>query len=313
MRLVLLLTAAFALLARYGAPGLVDEPAVAEEAWVDPAGLSFDHLPDWVDPRWIDALELAAVGHEPFTVGDRAALAALGASLEELPFVERLEELSADRRRGLSVEVTLRRPAACIPSGGAYLLVSSDGVVLPGRWEKPPRCGAGYLPVIGPAADAELFAYARPGDWLADPAHLDALDVARSMRVHLDDLALRRLGRVLIDASTASRASVDEPGVRIHLEHKRLCLFGRIPSTPEPGELPAAVKWASLGHALQLLEADPPKDWELVDCRWDLPDLRLAALPPQTTSAQDSRAPVRPRTSARRGEPTPETRGPRVR
>lgn len=284
------------------------------DAWVDPARLSFSSLPGWADPRWIDTLEDLAAQTEPFIVGDGQALQAFGERLLELPFIERLGELGADRRRGLFVELSLCRPEACIPVGEGFLLVSRDGVVLPGRWEDPPRSGSGFLPVIGPVRDAELFALARPGDWLVDPSHLDAIDVAISLREHLDETALGRLGRCLIDASRAPQASVEEPGIRLLLEDKRLCLFGRSPATEEPGELSVAAKWNALACALALFEATPPRDWDLVDCRWDRPDLRLTRSPRLAgVAAISGRARKRP---DRRGESetgASRTVGPRVR
>ena len=283
--LLLLLGVVFAGLAGYGPvelpgplPEKLREATTVEEIWVDPAALSFDHLPAWADPRWVQALDDTVAGFEPFPISDDEALRTLGSELAAFAFVERLEQLKATRRHGLTVAVSLRRPVACIPAGEDFLLVSRDAVVLPGRWEKPPRCGAGFLPVIGPVADAELFAYALPGDWLVDPAHLAALDVACSMLEHLDDRARDRLGRTRIDAEMAHAASVDEPGVRIHLENKRLALFGREPSTKAPGELPAYMKWRALDQALQRLEQNPAIDWDLVDCRWDQPDLHVVAL-----------------------------------
>jgi len=260
-----------------------------EELWVDPAALSFDSLPVWADPRWVQALDDAAGGFEPFPISDEAALRTLGRELTAFAFVDRLEELKATRRHGLTVAVVLRRPVACLPVGTDYLLVSRGGVVLPGRWEKPPRCAGGFLPVIGPRRDAELFAYARPGDWLAGPSHLAALDVACSMLEHLDERTRARLGRTRIDAEMSGAASIAEPGVRIQLERSRLALFGRVPSTDEPGELPVHLKWRALARALERLEQEPPVDWDLVDCRWDQPDLRLVAVAEAQGSPEDER------------------------
>jgi len=322
--LFLLLVGGFALLAGYGPVKLPDsvlDPVreiASDEAWVDPGGLSFDSLPRWADSRWIDSLEGAALDCDPFVIGDESALADLGQTLLAFPFVERIDELRASRREGLSVGIALRRPVACIPVGQHFLLVARDAVVLPGRWDTPPRCESGFLPVIGPEGDAELFLHALPGDWLVDPAHLAAIDVACSMIEHLDELARNRLGRTRIDAGMAAAASVLEPGVMIYLENKRLCLFGRAPSTSEPGELPVHMKWAALADALALLEQDPPVEWEHVDCRWDRPDLRLGRMPEIAAAAVPRSTPhsnSTPNRGAmpRRGTPQPRTSGPRVR
>jgi hypothetical protein len=107
---------------------------------------------------------------------------------------------------------------------------------------------------------------------------------------------------------------VEEPGIRLLLEDKRLCLFGRSPTTEEPGELSVAAKWNALACALALFEATPPRDWDLVDCRWDRPDLRLTRSPRLAgVAAISGRARKRP---DRRGESetgASRTVGPRVR
>jgi len=268
--LLVLLGGGLFALARF-APSAVS--AADTVVYVDPARLSFEGFPPWVDPRWIDRLEEIVGSTPPFAVDDRAALEGLRTELIGQPYVRSIARLDADRRDGLCLELALREPVACVPAGDTFLLVSSDAVVLPGRWNAPPRCGPGFLPVLGPIEDAELFAFAEPGDWLAEEAHLDALDVALSLADHLSDDARRTLGRCVIDASRARQASIDEPGVRLLLEERRLCLFGRRPSTPEPGELPVARKWAALEKGLALLD-DPGRGWDLIDCRWDKPDLR---------------------------------------
>ena len=54
--------------------------------------------------------------------------------------------------------------------------------MLSGFWHHPPRLGASFLPVIGPREDAiSIFAWARPGDYLVEDEHVDALDVALSL------------------------------------------------------------------------------------------------------------------------------------
>src|SRR6185295_18245299 len=73
---------------------------------------------------------------------------------------------------------------------------------------------------------------------------------------------------------------------------ERLALFGRAPSSVEPGELAPEAKWRALARALALYQGDPEGgDWDLVDLRWDRPDLALrgapevAALDPTTSRA----------------------------
>ena len=140
----------------------------------------------------------------------------------------------------------------------------------------PPRLGDAFLPVIGPMRERrDLFANARAGDSLAEPEHLDVLDVAVSLAQHLSAEERAHLGRVVIEAAREKRGAPD-PGVRLELEDARVALFGRAPARNEPGELPADRKWRSLARALALIEEGRPEhDWQLVDLRWDRPDLSL--------------------------------------
>ena len=172
-------------------------------------------------------------------------------------------------------------------------------------WPLPPRLGRAYLPVLGPLDDP-LFAQARTGDWLVEPEHTDALDVALSLSEHLDEPRRGALGRIVIDARNARRASVSEPGVRLELEGRRLALFGRAPCAGEPGELPPEAKWRALARALALFEGDPiGGDWELVDLRWDRPDLALRNAPVVAALEPAARAP--------RARPPSDDSRPRVR
>ena len=78
-------------------------------------------------------------------------------------------------------------------------------------------------------------------------------------------------------------------------------LFGRPPRMDEPGELAAAVKWASLEEALLALGRTPPGasplggalDWSVVDVRWDRPEMVgrgpwLAALESEPTPVRST-------------------------
>jgi hypothetical protein len=213
----------------------------------------------------------------PFACADVAFLAQLEASVRGLSFVESVVRCELSPQGALVLELTLRKPVACIPSRGDFLLVDADGVVLEGRWPLPPRLGSVPLPVL---AQDVLFERARPGDWLVEPEHEDAIDVALSLAETLTSAERAELGRIEIDAARARRASIDEPGVRLALEGGREALFGRSPSSDEPGELSPAAKWRSLARARALFEQDPAAhDWSLVDLRWDRPELVLKNAP----------------------------------
>ncbi len=280
------------------------------EAWVDPAAARVVAVPAWVDPRWLDHLGLLLERQAPIPVAAAGELEALCAELAALSFVERIERCELSAARGLELELSLREPVACIPVRGEFALVDEDGVVLEGRWPKPPRLGRAWLPVLGPLADP-LFARARTGDWLVEPEHTDALDVALSLAEHLDEEQRADLGRVVIDARAGRRSAVQEPGVRLELEGARVALFGRAPGTDEPGELAATSKWCALVRALELFERDPTgNDWELVDLRWDRPDIALRHAPAVAALAHEA-----PRTRARqtRERSEPDDSGARVR
>lgn len=296
----------FVALAALGAAPLVRErvarpapPTGEVRPWVDPAAATLVDVPTWVDPRWLERVRSELARTPPFDVGDTAFLEPLTEALRGLSFVESVTRCELSAAGGLELELALREPVACIPSRGDYLLVDEDGVVLEGRWALPPRLAGVPLPVL--AAD-ELFERARPGDWLVEPEHEDALDVALSLAEHLSVEERTRLGRIEIDAKQARRASVEEPGVRLALEGERLALFGRGPASDEPGELAADTKWRTLVRALELFSLDPSAhDWSLVDLRWDRPELVLKNAPVTVARTDEApRASVRPRERERR-------------
>jgi len=261
--------------------------------WVDPADSVALEAPSWVDPRWLDHLQALLDAEEPFAVADPERLEPLRETLAALSFVERVERCALGLD-GLRLDLVLRRPVACVPVRGEFALVDREGVVLEGRWPVPPRLGEAILPVLG--QDDPLLDEARAGDWLAEPEHRDALDVALSMEQHLSERTRGALGRVRIDARRSREASVTEPGVRLELEGGREAFFGRSPGAGEPGELAADAKWEALERALALFANDPERnDWDLVDLRWDRPDLRLrsesrvARVDPEAPRATPSR------------------------
>lgn len=261
--------------------------------WVDPLALAELEFPAWADDRWHAEYVDALADFGPFHVEDRAALSQLEGWLADLSFVAEVRELDAVWPDELVLDLGLRRPVACLsvgydPAVPLFRTVAEDGTLLTGLWERPPRVEGGWLPVLGPLDDrelAELASYAEAGDWLGDPAHLAALDVARSLEASLAEPERLRLGRIVIDASRAPHASVHEPGVRLELENRRRVLFGRTPSTDAPGELAVAVKWRHLARGLAALD-DPAHEWDVLDVRWDVPDVVLRH--PRLAAAADA-------------------------
>jgi hypothetical protein len=234
------------------------------------------------DPRWSEQLAATLASCPAPDVHDAAGLERVAQQVAALPFVARTGEVHVVWPDGLEVPLRLRQPVACVRSAAGFLLVSEEGVLLPGSWPTPPQIEGRPLPVIGPNDGA--FERAVAGTKLAQQRHLDALAVALSMRRDLPAADAQTLGPLLIDASRSAATSVDEPGTLLELEGPRLVLFGRAPGSGQPGELPDELKWRSLARAAALLRgegADAPSDWALVDVRWDTPALRLRSEEPK--------------------------------
>ncbi len=231
-----------------------------------------DSGPGWVDPRWESWVEQRVRELPAMNADDAASPDALRGALEELPFVAEVGDVRVLWPDGVRAELRWREPAACVRTGDGFAVVSVEGVVLPGEWSAPPPRRFGHLPVLaGAAAErAEL----ESGAWLASPCWEDGLSVARALARNLAADDWIRLGRIVIDAREARDASVENPGVVLWLEGGRRAHFGRSPNHGEPGELPVERKCASLARALRLLDDGPSRlDWELVDLRWDQPEL----------------------------------------
>ncbi len=286
-------------------------------AVIDPRYARLDGYAEFVDDRWRPALAARLASLPEVSAEDPEPLEPIRAALASLPFVADVGVGSVLWPDGYRVSVKLRKPAACLhvasspnasgpnaslpnasspstSSGGGYLLVAEDGVVLPGEWKRPPWVAGGWLPVLGPleeparGGDASL----RPGARIAERRHLDALAVAVSMRATLAADDFEALGAPVIDATNARSASVTEPGVVIDLEEGRRVLFGRAPNSGEPGELPVDQKWASLAKASRALSPSNAdrRDWAVLDVRWDVPDILWRDGSPETASADTPKA-----------------------
>ena len=264
----------FAVTCAWIAGGLNESVEQAGFARVDPSRVAFERPGglDGIPEEWAEILagRLAELG-ELSTLEDD-----LGARIAEevayLPFIHEVGEVRVLWPDGVTVEIRLREPVACVRIGTDFSPVSADGVILPGYWAGPPDFGQGLLPLIGP--NEGTFDWCLPGDLIEEAHHLDALSVAVSMREHLSPGDFEALGPVLIDARRAAQTSVGEPGVRLRLEGSRDVFFGRAPRADEPGELPAARKWSHLMAAVELLYGNEASDWDRVDVRWDVPALR---------------------------------------
>lgn len=264
-----------------GVLGLRQRASQRGFGWIDPVRLSLGDMGPGCDPRWGALFDATTAAFPPLRSDDREGLAALALAIGTLPFVRSVGEPRVLWPDALELELVLHVPVACVPIGERFQTVAEDGTLLPGLWPAPPEIGGLPLPVLGPLSDGEeLFPFARAGDWLAEPEHLAALDVALSLQEHLDERGRAALGALLIDASRVLEASVDEPGIRLELACGRTIWFGRAPTCGEPGELPVALKWQGIERAVALLvEGRPEHDWDRLDVRWDHPELRLVHEP----------------------------------
>lgn len=235
---------------------------------IDARRVGLEGTPGWVVPGWEELLAARLAYLGPISTLDERGVEALASEVEALPFVRSVGTPRVIWPDGLELELELRDPVACVRSGGLFLPVAADGMVLPGSFSRPPDSPRGYLPVVGLG---ELEG-AGPGDRLELEHHLDALSVAESLLQHLPADVNRRMGPVVIDTARAAEASVSEPGTRLLLEDRRLVLFGRPPAQRAAGELPAALKWSHLARGIAELVAG--RDWDLLDVRWDRAELR---------------------------------------
>jgi hypothetical protein len=268
----LLAATALVLAARHG------DLAAREVATIDPlrATLALEREAGELDPRWSEWLAKAVARVEPFKATDRAGARAVEEALAGLAFVAEVEPARVVWPDGLELRVRLRRPVACVRVGQGFLAVAEDATVLPGAFPVPPWVEDGWLPVIGPndPANAVLL----PGDVLDGEHELDALSVAISMRANLSGDVFDVLGPPLVDARRAREASVEDPGVVLELEGRRIVRFGRAPWSDAPGELPAELKWRALARAARELR-DGERDWDAIDVRWDVPDIHWREAP----------------------------------
>ncbi len=250
-------------------------------AVIDPRCSRLQRREEWMLPEWEEILGDTLARAGLFSARDDAVVAALAEEVRTLPFVAEVGEPEVVWPDCLRLPIRMRSPVACIadPHSGTYLPVAEDGVILPGRSTAPHQAYGGWLPVIGPIASGLHVA---PGEQLGSPQHLDALAVATSMWNELEPAARAALGRILIDASSATAPDGLPGGVQLDLEMRRRIVFGRAPGGPFPGELPHELKWKSVARALELLAQG--ESWDTYDVRWDDPvAMRRAALAPLAT------------------------------
>lgn len=251
---------------------LVRDAEAASFTSVEPAASRVDFGPGWSDPRW-EALVSATLAQLPPLHPERAEdLRLVEDTLLKLPIVAAVGETRVLWPDGLRVAIELRQPVACVRSGDVYFAVSQEGIVLPGAWSTPPGHDGKFLPLV--VLEDEVRGAAWEGNVLDSAGAHDGLAVAAVLERELAADDWIRLGRAVIDARTARTTSVEEPGTVLLLEGARRIYFGRSPNLDAPGELPVKNKCASLARALRLAESgEPPVDWELVDVRWDVPEV----------------------------------------
>lgn len=251
---------------------LVRDAEAAQFTRLECSAARVDFGPGWVDPRWETLIAQHLATLPEMSVEDPSTRAELEAVLLELPFVAEVGAIHVLWPDGLNAAIRLRVPVACVRVGDQYLTAAEDGVVLPGLWSAPPDRERGFLPLL--ALPDEGRGVLAEGTVLDSAGALDGLSIAAALWRELDGDDWARLGRIVIDARAARLASVEEPGAVLWLEGERRVLFGRSPNLDAPGELPVANKCQSLSKALRLVDSpDAPLDWELLDVRWDRPEV----------------------------------------
>ena len=205
---------------------------------------------------------------ERVLVDDPDAVALVEAKLRSLPLFHDVAAPRVIFPDQIEFDVRLRRIVACVKTGGGFLPVAEDGMILPGFFVQPMSDGVGPVPLI---AWDESLAHLREGDGLPEGRHFDALSVALSMQRHVPAEVRESLGPIRIDASRAQLASVRDPGVVLYLSERRAVLFGRAPLDGHPGELPEELKWSHLVGSLGATDARG-RAWEVLDVRWDQPE-----------------------------------------
>lgn len=222
----------------------------------------------WIDPRWERRLSNSLAELADVSVEDTDGIEAVVREIAAYPFVAEVGEPRVVWPDGVTVPVRFERPVACIAVDGEFLTTTSAARVLPGPWQFPPELSGMPLPIL--ARDSFARSDVRPGVDLEDRDLLDALAVVDSMEAWLSFEDRADLGPIVIDAMRAEETSLEEFGIVIDLEYERRIVFGRSPLAGEPGELPAANKWASVARGIDALRGG--LDWSLLDVRWDEPN-----------------------------------------
>lgn len=237
---------------------------------LDPATLELDFEQGWVDARWLDELSATLTDFGPVHLNDGDRLRAMARATEALPFVAEAAMPRVAWPAGVSFDLRLRRPVACVLSGDRFFAVDAEGVVLPGSHGAPPSVESGFLPLLGPPDGR--FGAIRPGERLSDPADIDALAIAASLWLHLGREERSLLGRISIEAAGAAESTLTRPGAVLRLEGARSVAFGRSPLENAPGELALHTKWSHVAAALRRIATDPEADWVVLDARYDQAD-----------------------------------------
>lgn len=230
----------------------------------------------WVSPAWRMELEDVLIDARGMLVDERESIERFRSRVLELSFVAEVGDPELLWPDGLSLPLRMHEPIACVATGiEEFLPVAPGGEVLGGYAVSPHGAYGGWLPVVGPV-DHGIVLW--PGDRLTSASDAAALAVADSMWRFMEVADLRRLGRIVIDA-TRERAPVFDRapdsatpetlpgGVVLELEDGRRVVFGRPPDPASPGELPVGLKWRHVAEGMRDAQAGDP--WRLLDVRFD--------------------------------------------
>jgi hypothetical protein len=182
----------------------VASAAVRDHVRADPqyrvskASLAATSPPKGLARDAIDDLAAIPLPGRSFSLYDEAALPAIAAAYERLPWVRDVRSIEVVFPAVVRFELVVRRPVCGLAHRGKTFLMDDDGMLLPRRCYEPSDPGALRLPTIvnAPLGRREL----REGQRIEDTAVRHGIAVALALQAEAFD-ALRLAAPVSIDVS----------------------------------------------------------------------------------------------------------------
>lgn len=210
---------------------------------VEPARTRTLQWPTWVPSEWEAQAREIAAARTQFSVFDDAAVDALRAEYEALPWVKSVSAVERKLPRTIQLAVTPRAPVALVEAGGERLLVDEQGCVLPrGTFDGT------VISLLSRITRRNAFAEVpSPGQVWNDEGVADGISVALT----LPRLAHYAPGIQIVEIDvTNSQGRIDpqETEVLLVTSNGVKIKWGRAPRTARFGELSPDVKFANLAE-----------------------------------------------------------------